>query len=50
MTINKLCQSRENCSMTKLFYDLVVLKSCSMTINKLSQSSKNARMSKLLNN
>ena len=38
MTKNKLSQSRERFSMIKLFYDKVVLESCSMTINKLSQS------------
>ena len=47
MTINKLSQSRERSSMVKLFYDLVILESCSMTINKLSQSRERSSMIKL---
>ena len=47
MTINKLSQSRERSSMIKLFYDSVVLESCSITMNKLSHSWENAFMSKL---
>ena len=40
MTINKLSQSRERSSMIKLFYDSVVLESCSKTINNVSESRK----------
>ena len=47
MAINKLSQSRERSSMIKLFYDSVVLESCSVTINKLSQSRERSSMIKL---
>ena len=47
MTINKLSQSRERSSMSKLFYDQIVLECCSMAINKLSQSRERSSMIKL---
>ena len=47
MTKNKLSQSRERSSISKLFYDQAVLESCSMTINKLFHSRERSSMIKL---
>ena len=47
MTIKRLSFKQERSSMIKLFYDLVVLESCSMTIKKLSQSQERSSMIRL---
>ena len=40
MTIKRLSLKQERSSMIKLFYDLVVLESCSMTIKKAVSESR----------
>ena len=47
MTIKRLSLKQERSSMIKVFYELVVLESCSMTIKKLSQSQERSSMIRL---